>query len=190
MAGCPSGQREQTVNLPAQPTLVRTQHLPPNAQSECGLGVRVGSSPCQSSAGVAGAEAASCADARARRHTQWCLAETAWTDSRNAVAAVYPHTSLAPIAQSVERLHGKEKVYGSIPYWGSGVGASSGRVRWGSRARRRGSSGGQSTRLIIVVSRVRVPPPLHSTAPPGKQRQPTLDAVLIWTHYRLDKKAP
>jgi hypothetical protein len=25
----------------------------------------------------------------------------------------------APIAQSVERLHGKEKVYGSIPYWGS-----------------------------------------------------------------------
>src|SRR4051812_34856397 len=29
MAGCPSGQREQTVNLPASPTLVRTQHLPP-----------------------------------------------------------------------------------------------------------------------------------------------------------------
>ncbi len=29
-------------------------------------------------------------------------------------------SSLAPIAQSVERLHGKEKVYGSIPYWGSG----------------------------------------------------------------------
>ncbi len=27
-AGCPSGQREQTVNLPAQPTLVRTQHPP------------------------------------------------------------------------------------------------------------------------------------------------------------------
>lgn len=26
---------------------------------------------------------------------------------------------LAPIAQSAERLHGKEKVYGSIPYWGS-----------------------------------------------------------------------
>ncbi|AKZ57499.1 hypothetical protein SAM23877_4454 [Streptomyces ambofaciens ATCC 23877] len=30
-------------------------------------------------------------------------------------------SSLAPIAQSAERLHGKEKVYGSIPYWGSGV---------------------------------------------------------------------
>ena len=29
-------------------------------------------------------------------------------------------SSLAPIAQSAERLHGKEKVYGSIPYWGSG----------------------------------------------------------------------
>jgi hypothetical protein len=27
--------------------------------------------------------------------------------------------SIAPIAQSAERLHGKEKVYGSIPYWGS-----------------------------------------------------------------------
>ena len=26
---------------------------------------------------------------------------------------------LAPIAQTAERLHGKEKVYGSIPYWGS-----------------------------------------------------------------------
>jgi hypothetical protein len=25
----------------------------------------------------------------------------------------------APIAQTAERLHGKEKVYGSIPYWGS-----------------------------------------------------------------------
>ena len=28
LAGCPSGQRERTVNPPAQPTLVRTQHLP------------------------------------------------------------------------------------------------------------------------------------------------------------------
>ncbi|MCW2872226.1 MAG: hypothetical protein JWL99_3546 [Streptomyces oryziradicis] len=28
-------------------------------------------------------------------------------------------SSLAPIAQSVERLHGKEKVCGSIPHWGS-----------------------------------------------------------------------
>jgi hypothetical protein len=34
-------------------------------------------------------------------------------------AGVYRLRSLAPIAQSVERLHGKEKVYGSIPYWGS-----------------------------------------------------------------------
>ena len=30
-------------------------------------------------------------------------------------------SSLAPIAQSAERLHGKEKVNGSIPFWGSGV---------------------------------------------------------------------
>ena len=28
-------------------------------------------------------------------------------------------SSAAPIAQTAERLHGKEKVYGSIPYWGS-----------------------------------------------------------------------
>src|SRR6185437_6445520 len=28
-AGCPSGQRERSVKPPAQPTLVRTQHLPP-----------------------------------------------------------------------------------------------------------------------------------------------------------------
>ena len=33
----------------------------------------------------------------------------------------------------------------------------------GIRVRRRGSSGGQSTRLIIVVSRVQVPPPLPRT---------------------------
>src|SRR5690606_33500458 len=29
MAGCPSGQRELTVNQPAQPTWVRIPHLPP-----------------------------------------------------------------------------------------------------------------------------------------------------------------
>jgi hypothetical protein len=28
---------------------------------------------------------------------------------------VYPSLLLAPLAQSAERLHGKEKVYGSIP---------------------------------------------------------------------------
>ncbi len=31
------------------------------------------------------------------------------------LARVYSFSSLAPLAQSVERLHGKEKVYGSIP---------------------------------------------------------------------------
>ena len=33
--------------------------------------------------------------------------------------AVYSRRACAPIAQSAEHLHGKEKVYGSIPYWGS-----------------------------------------------------------------------
>ena len=34
--------------------------------------------------------------------------------------AVYlARSTQAPLAQSAERLHGKEKVYGSIPYWGS-----------------------------------------------------------------------
>src|SRR3954465_9095451 len=32
-AGCPSGQREQTVNLSAQPTKVRTLHPPPPART-------------------------------------------------------------------------------------------------------------------------------------------------------------
>src|SRR6266566_4856308 len=32
MAGCPSGQRERSVKPSAQPTLVRTQHLPPAAE--------------------------------------------------------------------------------------------------------------------------------------------------------------
>src|SRR5689334_1196414 len=34
-AGCPSGQRERSVKPPAQPTLVRTQHLPPPARQRC-----------------------------------------------------------------------------------------------------------------------------------------------------------
>src|SRR5215472_5298865 len=32
-AGCPSGQRERSVKPSAQPTLVRTQHLPPAART-------------------------------------------------------------------------------------------------------------------------------------------------------------
>ena len=43
-AGCPSGQRERSVKPSAQPTLVRTQHLPPPAQMArdrrlCGRGL-------------------------------------------------------------------------------------------------------------------------------------------------------
>src|SRR5215207_1096077 len=60
---CPSGQREQTVNLPASPTEVRI--LPP------------------------------------------------------------PRTEYAPVAQSVEHLHGKEGVSGSSPLGGSGIGVYS-----------------------------------------------------------------
>jgi hypothetical protein len=61
----------------------------------------------------------------------------------------------APIAQSAERLHGKEKVYGSIPYWGS----------VGTRPLRRSSSAWQSKRLIIAVSPVQVRPPLPHIYP-------------------------
>ena len=92
-------------------------------------------------------------------------------DYRFPEVRVYPRLSLAPIAQSAERLHGKEKVYGSIPYWGSGVGVSPG-PGGGHRFRRRGSSGGQSTRLIIVVSRVRVPPPLQTDLQTSTAGQP------------------
>src|SRR6266568_4159208 len=38
-AGCPSGQRERSVKPSAQPTLVRTQHLPPPAETAPGLGI-------------------------------------------------------------------------------------------------------------------------------------------------------
>jgi hypothetical protein len=62
--------------------------------------------------------------------------DTGGADYRSAGWPVYSRLSLAPIAQSAERLHGKEKVYGSIPYWGSGVGASP------SRTRSPGSGGG------------------------------------------------
>src|SRR6266487_2339831 len=38
-AGCPSGQRERSVKPSAQPTLVRTQHLPLPAKTVPGLGI-------------------------------------------------------------------------------------------------------------------------------------------------------
>src|ERR1022692_3574192 len=38
-AGCPSGQRERSVKPSAQPTLVRTQHLPPPRETAPGLRV-------------------------------------------------------------------------------------------------------------------------------------------------------
>src|SRR6266567_2954536 len=38
-AGCPSGQRERSVKPSAQPTLVRTQHLPPPAKTARELGI-------------------------------------------------------------------------------------------------------------------------------------------------------
>ncbi|SUZ89416.1 uncharacterized protein METZ01_LOCUS42270 [marine metagenome] len=56
---------------------------------------------------------------------------------------------VAPLAQSVEHSHGKAGVAGSIPARGSLERA------W------RDSSVGQSARLIIVRSRVRVPVPLQ-----------------------------
>ena len=47
-AGCPSGQRERSVKPSAQPTLVRTQHLPPPAETArcCGNAARRAVSSC------------------------------------------------------------------------------------------------------------------------------------------------
>src|SRR5215468_5222556 len=39
-AGCPSGQRERSVKPSAQPTLVRTQHLPPRPETTLDLRIR------------------------------------------------------------------------------------------------------------------------------------------------------
>src|SRR5699024_9617481 len=66
---------------------------------------------------------------------------------------------VALIAQSAERLHGKEKVKGSIPFQGSDGCAGPISFEIGPLHRScRGSSDGQSARLIIVRSRVRFPP--------------------------------
>src|SRR3984885_9230058 len=65
----------------------------------------------------------------------------------------------APLAQSVEHSHGKAGVVSSILTGGS---------PW------RRSSVGQSTRLIIVLSRVRVPPPLPRRK--GRTERRTKDA--------------
>ena len=79
---------------------------------------------------------------------------------------------VAPIAQSAERLHGKEKVKGSIPFRGSGRGFF--------RFRRRGSSAGQSARLIIVRSRVRAPPPLPTLYSTGRLSDETKRGKQPW----------
>lgn len=86
---------------------------------------------------------------------------------------MYPCQSLAPIAQSAERLHGKEKVYGSIPYWGSvpgvvALGVHGGAARQVGSAVRRSSSVRQSKRLIIAVSPVQIRPPLPAPGVPGR----------------------
>src|SRR4051812_23094837 len=44
-AGCPSGQRERSVKPPAQPTLVRTQHLPPSVEARVRAGLDLGLAP-------------------------------------------------------------------------------------------------------------------------------------------------
>src|SRR6202044_4094785 len=44
-AGCPSGQRERSVKPSAQPTLVRTQHLPPPAKTARWLRILVAGGP-------------------------------------------------------------------------------------------------------------------------------------------------
>src|SRR5580765_6349318 len=68
-AGCPSGQREQTVNLPALPTLVRTQH-PPRPDSPQLLGAvavsrgEPGRERCWPAADALGAWATGAASAR------------------------------------------------------------------------------------------------------------------------------
>src|SRR5215470_15047147 len=50
---------------------------------------------------------------------RWPASPYSADGSERAVVRVCYVRRRAPIAQSVERLHGKEKVYGSIPYWGS-----------------------------------------------------------------------
>src|SRR5215467_11817676 len=63
MAGCPSGQRERSVKPSAQPTLVRTQHLPPAANMPSELD-RPGSGlilPCAAACGSGCPCAARCA---------------------------------------------------------------------------------------------------------------------------------
>src|SRR5690606_41518061 len=74
---------------------------------------------------------------------------------------------VALIAQSAERLHGKEKVKGSIPCQGSdGCGGPVSFEIGPLHRSSRGSSDGQSARLIIVRSRVRSPPSVPRRSPP------------------------
>ena len=77
--------------------------------------------------------------------------------------------SRAPLAQSVERFHGKEEVFGSNPEGGSPPAFGERMENWPANSPaglwagwRRRSSVGESARLIIERSAVRVCPPLHN----------------------------
>jgi hypothetical protein len=164
-AVCPSGQREQTVNLPAQPTLVRTQQPPP-PRTDLPAGSRGvlswfsadGARSWAARSGLTGhfalVGAANClqfsllgvANRLPRVHTctcpggrspvrspglfharEWPVAQfrdpqagrvefiRRWQQPGQYAIGLPGRQRLAPLAQSAERLHGKEKVYGSIP---------------------------------------------------------------------------
>jgi hypothetical protein len=151
LAGCPSGQREQTVNLPAQPTLVRTQHLPRTSTApdppRWGRGRSASSllalRMCRQSRRRAVVQAWSGPGGRHWRHI--LRAPAASADPIRARAGrlcIFVRrrrevpVQEAPIAQSVEHLHGKEKVCGSNPHGGSDVRSRCNRAPTGSRGSR------------------------------------------------------
>lgn len=174
--GCPSGQRKQTVNLPAYAY----------GGSNPSPGTRTPPGGCNS-------------QFKQRRR----FAEAS---RRRAEMNLQPDVKhQAPLAQSVERFHGKEEVFGSNPEGGSASPPSAKRLEFGltelrprvgrtcrdrreycrkaakqqggryshlERSTRRRSSVGESARLIIERSAVRVCPPLHEadTAYPRRMR--------------------
>lgn len=144
MPDCPSGQRERTVNPPALPSLVRIHHLAqsqmannnPVVTSLCGGGHRVLLCPGAGSGSGEGIDVvlttfvAKSAELASKMRLEWppgqpiCV-KRSWVvkltqASSDAVKTIRrAKRSIAPLAQSAERFHGKEKVDGSIPSGGS-----------------------------------------------------------------------
>ena len=175
MPGCPSGQRERTVNPPALPSEVRILYLAlvetPGTTAfrkfsgrrffVCGrLGGAGSGQAVPGCPELRGAPRASFSAVLCRDLWIWCTVEqlvmlSQASDERH-MPGVCEH---APLAQSAERFHGKEKVDSSI-------------LSGGSERSRPGTAAASSAGSLRICTPDRVRSPSHPTPLHGHPRAP------------------